>query len=124
YFLGGPVKVGLNPVAADRMYLFLLEPQPEPLWRPEDSQHAVLKELLRGYGGVLQEIRDGLDADADIICRPLETVFLGADWARGRRAPGRAGRSASSCRWRPAARRTSSRGCSVNGWRARSDSRW
>jgi 2-polyprenyl-6-methoxyphenol hydroxylase-like FAD-dependent oxidoreductase len=84
YFLGGPVKVGLNPVAADRMYMFLLEPQPEPLWRPEDGQHTVLKALLSGYGGVLRDIRDGLDAGADIICRPLETVFLGTDWSRGR----------------------------------------
>jgi 2-polyprenyl-6-methoxyphenol hydroxylase-like FAD-dependent oxidoreductase len=84
YFLGGPVKVGLNPVAPDRMYMFLLEPQPAPLWRPEAGQHAVLRDLLRGYGGVLGEIRDGLDAGADIICRPLETVFLGRDWTRGR----------------------------------------
>lgn len=84
YFLGGPVKVGLNPVAPDRMYMFLLEPQPIPLWRPEEGQHAVLRDLLRGFGGVLGEIRDGLDAGADIICRPLETVFLGSDWTRGR----------------------------------------
>ncbi|WP_203072093.1 FAD-dependent monooxygenase [Falsiroseomonas ponticola] len=84
YFLGGPVKVGLNPVAPDRMYMFLLEPQPTPLWRPEEAQHAVLRDLLRGYGGVLGEIREGLGAGADIICRPLETVFLGRDWMRGR----------------------------------------
>lgn len=84
YFLGGPVKVGLNPVAPDRMYMFLLEPHPAPLWRPEAGQHAVLRDLLNGYGGVLAEIREGLDADADIICRPLETVFLGRDWTRGR----------------------------------------
>ncbi|MFC0385177.1 FAD-dependent oxidoreductase [Muricoccus vinaceus] len=84
FFLGGPVKVGLNPVAPDRMYMFLLEPQPEPLRRPEEGQHHLLAQLLEGFGGVLQEVRDGLGPDAEIVCRPLETVFLEGEWVRGR----------------------------------------
>lgn len=84
FFLGGPAKVGLNPVAPDRMYMFYLEAQREPVWRDEAGQHQILRDLLHGYGGVLAELREGLDASSEIICRPLETVFAGDNWVRGR----------------------------------------
>ncbi|MBX5047392.1 FAD-dependent monooxygenase [Rhizobium lentis] len=80
FFLGGPAKVGLNPVAPDQMYMFYLEAQPEPVWRQEANQHEVLRELLHGYGGVLKEIAQGLTAKSNIICRPLETVLAGESW--------------------------------------------
>ncbi|SCB59519.1 2-polyprenyl-6-methoxyphenol hydroxylase [Rhizobium aethiopicum] len=82
FFLGGPAKVGLNPVAPDQMYMFYLEAQPEPVWREEANQHEVLRELLHDYGGVLKEIAQGLTAGSNIICRPLETVLAGESWVR------------------------------------------
>ncbi len=82
FFLGGPAKVGLNPVAQDQMYMFYLEAHPEPLWRNEVDQHVVLRELLQGYGGILREIADSLDGASNIICRPLETVLAGETWVR------------------------------------------
>jgi len=84
FFLGGPAKVGLTPVAADRMYMFYLEPQPAPVWRDQASLHAVLAALLKDYGGVLTDVRDSLAPSSQIICRPLETVFAGESWVRGR----------------------------------------
>lgn len=82
FFLGGPAKVGLNPVAPDAMYMFYLEAQPEPVWRDEANQHEVLRGLLQGYGGVLKEIAQGLTSQSNIICRPLETVLAGDTWVR------------------------------------------
>ncbi|MBB3388228.1 2-polyprenyl-6-methoxyphenol hydroxylase-like FAD-dependent oxidoreductase [Rhizobium sp. BK275] len=82
FFLGGPAKVGLNPIAPDQMYMFYLEAQGEPVWRDEANQHEVLRELLQGYGGVLKEIAEGLNAQSSIICRPLETVLAGENWVR------------------------------------------
>jgi 2-polyprenyl-6-methoxyphenol hydroxylase-like FAD-dependent oxidoreductase len=84
FFLGGPAKVGLNPVTSDRMYLFYLEPQPAPLWRDEMNQHTVLAALLKDYGGVLRDVRDSLGPLSQIICRPLETVFAEENWVCGR----------------------------------------
>jgi 2-polyprenyl-6-methoxyphenol hydroxylase-like FAD-dependent oxidoreductase len=84
YFLGGPAKVGLNPVSPDGMYMFYLEPQEQPIWREQDNQHQVLAELLEGYGGVLKDVRETLGPSSAIICRPLETVFGGENWVRGR----------------------------------------
>ncbi|MDH6269570.1 2-polyprenyl-6-methoxyphenol hydroxylase-like FAD-dependent oxidoreductase [Rhizobium sp. SG_E_25_P2] len=83
FFLGGLAKVGLNPVSKDQMYMFYLEAQPVPLRREEAGQHLVLHELMEGYGGVLAEVRDGLSATSNIICRPLETVFVDGAWSNG-----------------------------------------
>ncbi len=84
FFLGGSAKVGLNPVSPDGMYMFYLEPQAAPLRRDEDTQHHVLRDLLASYGGILKDVRDSINASSQIICRPLETVFVGEDWTRGR----------------------------------------
>jgi 2-polyprenyl-6-methoxyphenol hydroxylase-like FAD-dependent oxidoreductase len=65
------------------MYMFYLEAQPTPLRRDEEGQHLVLHDLLDGYGGVLAEVRDSLSASSNIICRPLETVFVDGSWTRG-----------------------------------------
>jgi 2-polyprenyl-6-methoxyphenol hydroxylase-like FAD-dependent oxidoreductase len=84
FFLGGPAKVGLNPVAPDQMYMFYLEASHQPVWREDENQHAILAGLLENYGGVLSAIRNGLDRCSQIVCRPLETVFAGESWISGR----------------------------------------
>ncbi|MCM2293801.1 FAD-dependent monooxygenase [Allorhizobium sp. BGMRC 0089] len=84
FFLGGQGKVGLNPVSPDSMYMFYVEAQAEPIWRDETKQHLLLSELLSPYGGVLKDVRNKLTASSQIVCRPLETVFVGEDWTKGR----------------------------------------
>jgi 2-polyprenyl-6-methoxyphenol hydroxylase-like FAD-dependent oxidoreductase len=83
FFLGGPVKVGLTPVSQEEMYLFLLEHVPDNPWRPVETQYAVLRDLLAGFGGILATIRDGLSPASQIIYRPLEGHLLRHDWWRG-----------------------------------------
>lgn len=83
YFLGGPVKVGLTPVSQDSMYMFLLERTPQ-VYREQHELPARLGELLEGYGGILAELRAGLNSNSDIVFRPLEAFFLPAPWHQGR----------------------------------------
>jgi 2-polyprenyl-6-methoxyphenol hydroxylase-like FAD-dependent oxidoreductase len=83
FFLGGRAKVGLNPVSKNQMYMFYLEAQPEPLRRDEVGQHLILHDLMEGYGGVLAEVRQVLRDTSNIICRPLETVFVDGNWSNG-----------------------------------------
>lgn len=84
FFLGGPVKVGLTPVAADRMYLFLLEHVPDNPRRAPETQYAILARLLEGFGGVVASIRAALSPTADIVYRPLESHLLRRAWWTGR----------------------------------------
>lgn len=44
----------------------------------------MLAQLLREFGGVLKDVRESLGPGSEIICRPLETVFVEDDWVRGR----------------------------------------
>lgn len=83
YFLGGPVKVGLSPVSAGQMYMFLLETAPAGARRGDDL-HLRLAELLHGFGGPLAEIRGSLGPGTDIVPRPLLSLLPPPPWFRGR----------------------------------------
>jgi 2-polyprenyl-6-methoxyphenol hydroxylase-like FAD-dependent oxidoreductase len=80
FFLGGPWKVGLNPVSASEMYMFLLEvgPRREPL--SDAILTSTLRELLGPYGGVLGSVRDQLKQGTPVVLRPLEAFILPPPW--------------------------------------------
>lgn len=84
YFLGGPHKVGLTPVSANEMYMFLLETTRRRPAMPDEALPAELGRLMEGYGGPLQGIRESLGADSRIVLRPLEGFLLPRPWHRGR----------------------------------------
>lgn len=84
FFLGGPVKVGLTPVSHDEMYMFVLETGPKRPALPDDQLPGELRRLLAGYGGVLQDIREGLSPSSHVVLRPLEGFLLPRPWEKGR----------------------------------------
>ena len=84
FFLGGRCKLGLTPVSAQQMYLFLLEHVPDRPWRDAATQHEVLRDLLQGYGGPLAQVREQLGPQSEVVYRPLEAHYLGPSWHRGR----------------------------------------
>lgn len=83
-FVGGPVKLGFNPVSHDRMYAFILEHVPGNPRFPEEEQLAHVAELLAPYGGYVPAVRAGLGADSLVNYRPLEWVLLPEPWNSGR----------------------------------------
>jgi 2-polyprenyl-6-methoxyphenol hydroxylase-like FAD-dependent oxidoreductase len=84
YFLGGPVKVGLNPVSRDEMYMFVLQSAPAKVKLDDSVLVAELKRMLAPYGGPVARVRDSLDEKAHIIARPLEAFLLPSPWYAGR----------------------------------------
>lgn len=80
YFLGGPLKVGMNPVSRDSMYMFLLEPRAEPEFLSDADLPERLARLMEPYGGVVAEVREAIGPDSQIVARPLETVFAPSPW--------------------------------------------
>jgi 2-polyprenyl-6-methoxyphenol hydroxylase-like FAD-dependent oxidoreductase len=83
-WLGGPVKLGFNPVSGGKMYAFILEHVPDNPWYEPDEQLPHVAELLRPYGGYVAEIRDNLGKDSLVNYRPLEWVMLPPPWHKGR----------------------------------------
>jgi 2-polyprenyl-6-methoxyphenol hydroxylase-like FAD-dependent oxidoreductase len=82
FFLGGPAKVGLNPVSSSEMYLFALENTPRKRV-PDTELHVELRKLLLPYGGIVAQIREELSASSNIVFRPLEGFLLPAPWSVG-----------------------------------------
>jgi 2-polyprenyl-6-methoxyphenol hydroxylase-like FAD-dependent oxidoreductase len=84
FFLGGPVKAGLVPVSADRMYLFLLNAVQPGSREAEATLHTRLADLLTGFGGPVASVRAGLRRAEDVVYRPLEALLVPAPWHVGR----------------------------------------
>jgi 2-polyprenyl-6-methoxyphenol hydroxylase-like FAD-dependent oxidoreductase len=85
----GAMKAGLVPVSRDEMYLFLLQHVPDNPRMPEERFAELLAAQLRGFGGELGAVRDGLvrdglGASSRINYRPLEKLLLPQPWHRGR----------------------------------------
>src|SRR4051794_26030598 len=83
-YVGGPVKAGITPVSQAEMYLFLLQHVPDNPRMPEERFPALLAEQLRGFGGALGDIREGLGSSSRINYRPLEKLLLPPPWHKGR----------------------------------------
>jgi len=83
-FLGGPVKLGFNPVSADKMYAFILEHLPDNPWFAPEEQLDHVAGLLAPFGGYVPDVRERLGADSLVNYRPLEWVLLQAPWHKGR----------------------------------------
>ena len=112
YFLGGPMKIGMNPVSPDEMYMFLLEPVETVEWIPDDELSDRLARLMEGYGGIVADVRAGLTPDSNIVARPLETVVCPAPWYRDRgRGPCHDAATRVGCRYGDGGRRGAGRMC-------------
>ena len=79
------VKVGVNPISRDQMYLFLTENRPNND-RIEPSRFVLmLTELLAPFASpVIQTLRAHLGEGSSIVYRPLEWLLLPRPWYRGR----------------------------------------
>ena len=83
-WLGGPVKLGFNPVSADKMYAFILEHVPDNPWFAPEEQLPHVAELLAPYGGYVEGVRQNLGESSLVNYRPLEWIMLPAPWHSGR----------------------------------------
>lgn len=83
-FVGGPVKLGFNPISQDQMYAFILEHVPDNPWFAPEEQLGHVAELLAPFGGYVPQVRAGLGEHSLVNYRPLEWLLLPAPWHRGR----------------------------------------
>ncbi len=83
-YLGGSVKLGLNPVSRDKLYAFILEHVPENPWFAEEDMLPHVAKLLEPFGGHMPGIRASLGPESLVNYRPLEWFILPRPWHRGR----------------------------------------
>jgi 2-polyprenyl-6-methoxyphenol hydroxylase-like FAD-dependent oxidoreductase len=81
----GRVKPGVNPVSKDQMYLFLTEHRPVNEHVDPATFTEKLRALLAPFSApLLQRIREQIDADSQIVFRPLEGLLVPRPWFKGR----------------------------------------
>ena len=84
-WMGGAVKPGINPVSKEQMYLFVTEQRPSHAHIPLEEQPGILRDLLAPFPAPqLQRIRTQIDAHAQVVYRPLESLLLPQPWFNGR----------------------------------------
>jgi 2-polyprenyl-6-methoxyphenol hydroxylase-like FAD-dependent oxidoreductase len=83
-FMGNPLKVGINPISQEQLYLFLTEPRNTPEFVNEGELIGTLRALLAGFGGPIAPIREGLGEHSCILYRPFWKLLLPAPWYSGR----------------------------------------
>lgn len=80
----GNVKVGVNPVSEDEMYVFVTEQR--AVHERIDTEHLpqMLRDLLIPFSApAVQVIREQITAQARVLFRPLESMLLPGPWHTG-----------------------------------------
>jgi 2-polyprenyl-6-methoxyphenol hydroxylase-like FAD-dependent oxidoreductase len=83
-YFGGPVKLGINPVSVDEMYMFILEHVPDNPFFAEDELVPHVRALMEPFGGAVPAVRESIGDPAQVNYRPLEWLLLPKPWHRGR----------------------------------------
>jgi 2-polyprenyl-6-methoxyphenol hydroxylase-like FAD-dependent oxidoreductase len=84
-WMGRHVKTGVNPVSKDAMYLFVTEDRADNTFIDPSEFLPRLQGLLAAFPApLMQQVREQLDDDAQIIYRPLESLLLEGPWHQGR----------------------------------------
>ncbi len=77
-------KAGLVPIGPDLMYLFLVTHEPGNPRFPADQMHHLLRDRLQEYGGLVAELAHHINKAEEVVCRPMEPVFMDGPWHSGR----------------------------------------
>ncbi|MDY7540141.1 FAD-dependent oxidoreductase [Undibacterium sp. RTI2.1] len=84
-WMGPKIKTGINPVSASEMYLFVTEDRETNTHIPADQQPQMLRDLLAPFSApLMQQIREQITAQSQVIYRPLVSLLLPQPWFSGR----------------------------------------
>jgi len=83
-YFGGPVKLGVNPISRDRMYMFILEHVPSNPRFADDELVPHVRALMAPFGGAVPAVRASITQSDQVNYRPLEWLLLPDPWYKGR----------------------------------------
>ncbi len=82
--LQGPAdKVGLVPISADELYLFMVQTRADPTRPPESELARRFRHELQRYGGFVPGLMEQIDGSLQVDFRALQHLLVPAPWYRG-----------------------------------------
>jgi 2-polyprenyl-6-methoxyphenol hydroxylase-like FAD-dependent oxidoreductase len=79
----GPIGIGLVPLSAEMMYMYVTTPEPGNPRYEQDSLAKVMREKLAGAPPGIAEYVDQITDNAGVVYKPLEVHLLRGDWFSG-----------------------------------------
>jgi 2-polyprenyl-6-methoxyphenol hydroxylase-like FAD-dependent oxidoreductase len=84
-WVGQRMKPGVNPVSRAEMYMFITEPRPTNQHVETNDLVAQMRALLADFPDpLLQQLREQIGSDSQIVFRPIESLLMPQPWFRGR----------------------------------------
>lgn len=80
----GPTGVGLVPMSADLMYMYVTTPEPDNPKYPLEGLAAVMRGKLAGCASAIRALGEQITDDAAVVYRPLEGMLVTGAWSKGR----------------------------------------
>jgi 2-polyprenyl-6-methoxyphenol hydroxylase-like FAD-dependent oxidoreductase len=80
----GPTGVGLVPISADLMYMYVTTPEPGNPRYETAGIAATMRAKLAQTPPAIQALAAQITEDAGVVYRPLEGMMLHGDWHKGR----------------------------------------
>jgi 2-polyprenyl-6-methoxyphenol hydroxylase-like FAD-dependent oxidoreductase len=80
----GRTGVGLVPISADTMYMYVTTPEPDNPRYPVQGIAAVMRGKLAGTAPQIQALASQIVDDEGVVYRPLEGMMLHGPWHAGR----------------------------------------
>lgn len=80
----GPTGVGLVPMSADVMYMYVTTPEPGNPRYPTEGIAAAMRAKLAKCSPQIQTLGEQITDDEGVVYRPLEGMLVRGDWSKGR----------------------------------------
>jgi 2-polyprenyl-6-methoxyphenol hydroxylase-like FAD-dependent oxidoreductase len=79
----GPIGIGLVPLSAEVMYMYVTTPEPGNPRYARDSLAATLREKLSNAPPGIAEYVEQITDNAGVVYKPLEAYLIDGDWFKG-----------------------------------------
>lgn len=80
----GPTGVGLVPMSAQVMYMYVTTPEPDNPRYPKQGLAAAMRSKIANCSPQIRELGEQITDDDGVVYRPLEGMLVRGDWSRGR----------------------------------------
>ncbi|SFK40085.1 FAD-dependent oxidoreductase [Caulobacter sp. UNC279MFTsu5.1] len=80
----GPIGVGLVPLSATRMYMYVTSPEPVGKRLEREGLARAMRERLAQAPPAIAELAARITDDDEVVYKPLEWLFVEGDWHKGR----------------------------------------